>query len=54
MKLVHESDKFLFPSTFQYSSMRFSCAMPKPVEVHLVTSIYFSGIGNVVSVGTKN
>ena len=43
---VHESDRFRFPSTFQWSSTRFSCATSKSVWVDLMTSIYFSGIGN--------
>ena len=29
MKSVHESDRFLFPSTFQESSIRFSCAISR-------------------------
>ena len=49
----HESDKLLFESTFQKSSTRFSCMTPRSVLVDLVTSMYFCGVGNVSSFGTK-
>ena len=48
---VHESDKFQSASTFQWSSMRHSCNTSRFVCV-LVTSMYFSGIGNDSSSGT--
>ena len=54
VKLVHESDRFLFPSTFQQSSIRFSCATSKSVWVDLMTSMYFSGSVNDASLGTCN
>ena len=52
VKPVHESDRILFPSTFQQSSIRFSCATSKSVWIDLMTSIYFSGIRNDSSLGT--
>ena len=45
VKPVHESDRFRSPSTFQWSSIRFSCATSKSVCVDLITSMYFSGTG---------
>ena len=54
VKPVHESDRFRFPSTFQWSSTRFSCATSKSVWVDLITSMYFRGIGNDSSWSTKN
>ena len=48
----HGSDKLLFGSTFQESSTRFSCMTSRSVRVDLVTSMCFSGIGNVSSYGT--
>ena len=51
VKPVQESDKSRDPSTFQKSSMRFSCLTSKFVWVVLDTSMYFSGIGNGSSLG---
>ena len=51
---VHESDTLLFSSTFKQSSMRFSCITSRSLWVDTVTSIYYSGIGNVSSFGTYN
>ena len=48
----HESDALLFKSTFQQSPTRFSCMTSRSVWVDLVTSMFFSGIGNVSSFGT--
>ena len=51
---VQQSDKPLFASTFKSSSICFSCNTSKCVCVVLVTSMYFTGIGNVSSFGTKS
>ena len=51
VKPVQRSDKSREPSMFQKSSMRFSCLTSKFVWVVLVTSLYFSGIGNDSSLG---
>ena len=47
-----ESDKRLLESTFQWSSIRYYCMMSRSVWVDLVTTVYFSGIGNVSSYST--
>ena len=49
---VQDSDKLRFASTFQESSMRLSCNTSRFVCAVLVTSMYFSGIGNVSSFST--
>ena len=49
---VHVSDNSRSPSTFQQSSMFFSGITSNDVLVALVTSMYFSGIGNAASLGT--
>ena len=48
VKPVHESNRLLFPSTSEQSSIRFSCATSRSVWVDLITSIYFSGIGMIL------
>ena len=50
---VHESDKVRSPSTFQSSLIRFSCTTSRFAWVVLITSIYFSGIGNDSSFGAQ-
>ena len=50
---VQESDKLLFVSTFQSSSIRFSCITSRSVWVNLAARTYLSGIRNVSSFGTQ-
>ena len=52
VKPLHESDKFLFESTFQSSPIRSSCNTSRFVQTALVTWMYVSGIENVASFGT--
>ena len=51
---AHESDKLLFSSTLQKSSIRCSCMTSRLVWVDLVTSMYPSGQGKVSCFGTKS
>ena len=46
VKPVHESDRLLFPSTFQSSSKQFFWLTSRFVRVDFITSIYFNGFGN--------
>ena len=50
VKAVHESNRFLFPSPIVIDSFFLSYV----VWVDLMTSMYFSGIGNGSSLGTYN
>ena len=52
VKAVYVSDNSRSPSTFQQSSLLFSSITSKDGLVALVTSMYFSGIGNDSSLGT--
>ena len=52
VKAVHESDRFRFPSTFQWSCTRFPYAASKSVWTDLVASVCFGGIRNDSSLGT--
>ena len=49
MNPLQEHDKCLLDSTFQQSSIRFSCNTSRSAKIDLATSLYFSGTRSVSS-----